>query len=140
MFFDHEKLVAYQEALAFVTWAAPIIERFPKREPIIDQIDRASISIALNIAEGNGRYTAPDRCRFFDIARGSALESAACIDVLVAKKKVSAEEAEAGKRRLHRVVGLLVGLIKSNSDRVHESFAEYVVDTSGVNFGTDVQE
>jgi len=34
----------------------------------------------LNIAEGNGRFTSPDRCRFFDTARGSVLECAACLD------------------------------------------------------------
>ena len=55
----------------------------------------------MNIAEGNGKYAAPDRCRFFDIARGSALECAACLDVLVAKKKVV--QADQGKEMLARI-------------------------------------
>ena len=40
-----------------------------------DQLDLASSSIPLNIAEGNGNYTPKDRCRFLDIAHGSALQS-----------------------------------------------------------------
>jgi four helix bundle protein len=49
-----------------------------------EQLDRASSSIALNIAEVNGKYTPKDRCRFFDMAHGSALECAAGLDILVA--------------------------------------------------------
>jgi len=84
--FDHEKLNVYQEAIKFVVWSDEILETLPKNLAVHDQLDRAATSISLNIAEGNGKYTAADRCRFFDIARGSALECAACLDVLVAKK------------------------------------------------------
>lgn len=83
--FDHEKLTVYREAIGFVVWAEGILETLPKNLAVHGQLDRASTSIPLNIAEGNGKYTGPDRCRFFDIARGSALECAACLDVLVAK-------------------------------------------------------
>ena len=51
----------------------------------------------LNSAEGNGKDTAPDRCRYFENARGSALECAACLDVLVAKRRCTAEQIESGK-------------------------------------------
>ncbi len=95
-----------------------------------DQLDRASTSIPLNIAEGNGKYTAPDRCRFFDIARGSALECAACLDVLVAKKRL--DQAEQGKEILVRIVSMLVGLIRStSSDRVYEGRGVYEADIGG---------
>ncbi len=81
--FDHEKLSVYQEAIKFVAWADDLLEMIPKNLAVHSQLDRAATSIPLNIAEGNGKYTAPDRCRFFDIARGSAPECAACLDVLV---------------------------------------------------------
>jgi hypothetical protein len=64
---------------------------------VMGQLDRASTSIPLNIAEGNGKFTSAHRCRFFDIARGSALESAAALDVLVAKGRCSGEEVSPGK-------------------------------------------
>jgi four helix bundle protein len=80
-----------------------------------DQLDRASTSILLNIAEGNGRYAQKDRCRFLDIAHGSALECAAGLDILVAKSKVTQEQIRPGKESLQKIVRMLVGLIKRNS-------------------------
>jgi len=124
MNFDHEKLAVYREAIRFVAWAGDLLETLPRSLAVHDQLDRASTSIALNIADGNGKYTAPDRCRFFDIARGSALECAACLDVLVAKKRLAC--AEQGKEMLVPIVSMLVGLVRStSSDRVHESRGEY---------------
>jgi four helix bundle protein len=52
--------------------------------PARDQLRRASQSISPNIAEGNGKGTNGDRCRFFAIARGSALECASIQDGLEA--------------------------------------------------------
>lgn len=122
--FDHEKLNVYQEALKFVVWADEVLDALPKNLAVYSQLDRAATSIPLNIAEGNGKYTAPDRGRFFDIARGSALECAACLDVLVAKKHLA--QAGSGKEILHRIVSMLVGLIRStSSDRLHEDGAVY---------------
>jgi four helix bundle protein len=91
-YFDHEKLVAYQRSIQFVAWSSPLLEKLSPKLAVADQLDRASTSIPLNIAEGNAKYTAPDRCRYLDTARGSALECAACLDVLVAKGKCSVEE------------------------------------------------
>jgi four helix bundle protein len=124
--FDHEKLNVYQEAIRFVAWVSDLLENVPKNVAAHNQLDRASTSIPLNIAEGNGKYTSPDRCRFFDISRGSALESAACLDVLCAKKIISKKVADEGKEVLEPIVAMLVGLIKRNSsDRVCEEGVEY---------------
>jgi four helix bundle protein len=123
--FDHEKLRAYQEALRFVAWADPVIESLPGKIAARDQLDRASTSTVLNIAEGNGKRSHPDRCRFFDIARGSIVECAACLDVLAVKKKIRVEEAEAGKEILVGVVSMVAGLIARFSEgQVHEGEQE----------------
>ncbi|HEY3856507.1 MAG TPA: four helix bundle protein [Verrucomicrobiae bacterium] len=119
--FDHEKLEVYQESLAFVVWLETLLQKLPKSIAVYDQLDRACTSIVLNLAEGNGKFTGPDRCRFFDVARGSALECAAGLDVLVAKGRCLLDEVEPGKQRLVRIVSMLVGLIKANSGyRLHE--------------------
>ena len=121
--FDHEKLRVYQTAIRFVAWCEPLLDEIPKTLAAHTQLDRCSTSIPLNIAEGNGKFTAPDRCRFFDTARGSALEAAACLDVLVAKRRLPESEVVDGKQMLHDVVSMLVGLIKNNSsgERVFEA-------------------
>ena len=112
--FDHEKLKIYQAAIRFVAWADDLLDSIPKSAAVHNQLDRASTSVPLNIAEGNGKHTLSDRCRLFEIARGSALECAACLDVLVAKKKIDQDRADEGKTVLVEVVSMLVGLIRAN--------------------------
>jgi four helix bundle protein len=120
-FLDHEKLDVYQTSLEFITWTVPLLENLPAGVSVRNQLDRASTSIPLNIAEGNGKFTSADRCRFFDHARGSALESAACLDVMVAKGFVATDVIQPGKTMLVSIVSMLFGLIRANSDsRVFE--------------------
>ncbi|MBV9657945.1 MAG: four helix bundle protein, partial [Verrucomicrobia bacterium] len=82
---SHEKLRVYQQALQLIAWLDPLLERLPRTLAVHNQLDRASTSVPLNIAEGNGKSTSADRCRLLDDARGSVLECAACLDVLVAR-------------------------------------------------------
>jgi four helix bundle protein len=115
--FDHEKLEVYREAIAFIGWLSLLLEGTVRVGEVKDQLDRASTSIPLNIAEGNGKYAPKDRCRFFDIAHGSTLECAAGLDILVAKGKFTPDQIRPGKERLQKIVRMLVGLIKRNSTR-----------------------
>jgi len=125
--FDHERLKVYQEALRFVVWASPIIEDLPGKLAAKDQLDRASTSVVLNLAEGNGKRSHPDRCRYFDIARGFGVECAACLDVLVARNKLAPELARDGKAILLEVVSMTAGLIARFSGELHEERASYDV-------------
>src|SRR6266403_4565905 len=118
--FDHEKLEVYRESIAFIAWLSALLEGTVRIGEVKVQLDRASTSISLNIAEGNGKYSPKDRCRFFDIAHGSALECAAALDVLVAKAKATPEQIRPGKERLQGIVRMLMGLIKKNSTRVYD--------------------
>ena len=97
IYFDHEKLDVYQEAIAFCGWVGEFLRAISAKAAAKDQLDRASTSIPLNIAEGNGKFSARDRARFLEMARGSALECAACLDALVAKGVCSAAELEGGE-------------------------------------------
>jgi four helix bundle protein len=124
--FDHEKLNVYHAALGFVGLATDLLERVPKNAAVHNQLDRASTAIPLNIAEGSGKWTAPNRCRFFDTARGSALECAACLDMAVVKKILQPADIVEAKRMLLSVVSMLVGLIKAVApDRVYEGQGIY---------------
>ena len=115
--FDHEKLDVYQLALSFVSWLTDLLievrqSKSPQLREIIDQVDRASTSIILNIAEGNGRRSTKQRARFFDDARGSATESAACLDVLIPKRAATGARVLEGKQTLLRIVAMLTKLVE----------------------------
>src|ERR1700745_3025897 len=84
--FHHEKLTVYQRALEFASWSQHLIESLTKKTSTRDHLERSGDSIALNIAEGNGKFSKQDRARFFQIAHGSALEAAGCLDLLVAQR------------------------------------------------------
>ncbi len=130
-FFDHEKLDVYQEAISFCGWVGDLLNDIPAKAAGKDQLDRASTSIPLNIAEGNGKFSDADRSRFLEIARGSALECAACLDVLVVRKLVPADGIEPQKEQLVRVVNMLMGLLRRFSDRaefLREDSGSYAVD------------
>ena len=96
-YFDHEKLTVYQSAIKFITWSTDLLVEVKGKAAVKDQLDRASTSVALNIAEGNGKFAIRDRCRFLDFARGSALECAACLDVLAAKRLLDQDTIHPGK-------------------------------------------
>jgi four helix bundle protein len=119
IYFDHEKLDVYQEAIAFCGWVGEFLTAISAKAAAKDQLDRASTSIPLNIAEGNGKFSAKDRARFFEVARGSALECAACFDVLLVRKLASEEQVVTAKERLARIVQMLVGLLRRFSERAH---------------------
>ena len=124
IWFNHERLDLYWEVIGFVGWLSELIEPLIRTGDVRDQLDRASNSIALNLAEGNGKFTARDRCRYFASAHGSALECAAGLDVLVARNKLTTEQIRPGKERLQRIVQMLIGLIKRNSTRDYEKSAD----------------
>jgi four helix bundle protein len=128
--FDHERLKVYQLALRFVTWVGPVIEGLPAKLSAKDQLDRASTSIVLNLAEGNGKQSYPDRCRYFDIARGSGVECAACLDVLVRRGQLTETMVAEGKAMLVEIVSMTAGLIGRFAGEVQEEqsfYGEYVV-------------
>ena len=94
--FDHEKLDVYSAAIEFIAWVGEILDG-----PLVGcrlsakkHLDEASQSIANNIAEGNGKRSPSDRCRFLDIATGSAMECAACLDGLVARRHLEPNPLE----------------------------------------------
>ena len=116
-YFDHERLNVYQEAIAFREWVGELLNQITAKAAAKDQLDRASISIPLNIAEGNGKFSNADRARFLEIARGSALECAACLDGLLSRKLVTSDRMISAKEQLFRIVNMLMGMLKRFSGR-----------------------
>ena len=134
--FDHEKLEVYRFELDFIEWVTPLLDEAAaaakgRTREVCDQLDRASLSVLLNTAEGNGKRQRQVRAKFFDDARGSATECAACLDALVAKRVVSPERIVAGKDLLLKIVSMLSGLVNrfdGSGDVLREDSPEYATD------------
>ncbi len=114
--FDHEKLDVYQLELQFIAWVTDLLAEVSKSAKgktaeVCDQLDRASLSALLNTAEGNGKRQRQVRAKFFDDARGSGTECAACLDALVAKRAANEERILDGKKVLVRIVSILCVLV-----------------------------
>jgi four helix bundle protein len=124
MAFGHEKLDVYRAAIEYVGWAYRFCEALAGHRNAKDQLLRASQAIPLNIAEGNGKGTEGDRRRYFEIARGSALECGAVQDVLQVCGAMTAEENEKTKALLDRIVAMLTKL-GQRGYAVHEEPATY---------------
>jgi len=110
--FNFSRLDVYGCAISFFKLAIPLTERAPTGyHSLNDQLRRAAVSIPLNIAEGSGRFDRDER-RYFLIARGSALECAAILDVLEALGAASSAEVAQAHDLLERIVSMLTKLSK----------------------------
>ena len=110
--FDHERLEVYQTAIRFVVVANDVVEQLPRgRGYLADQLQRAATSVVLNIAEGAGEFAPKEKARFYRMARRSATESAAVLDVCKNLKLLTDERHAAGRDLLLQVVSMLVRMI-----------------------------
>jgi four helix bundle protein len=123
--FHHEKLTVYQRSLEFAGWSQDLIDSLTKKTSTRDHLERAGDSIALNIAEGNGKFSKKDRARFFQIAHGSALESAACLDLLVSRRCCARDATVRGKAILEEIVKMLFTMLDQLGCRIAEDSGEY---------------
>ena len=118
MAFMFENLQVYQKAVDFADRIASHTETFPRGYYfLVDQLNRAALSIATNLAEGNGRFTKPDRKNFFTIARGSVQECVPLIEI--AKRRGFVTEADHAKLKagLEEIARMISGLINGLEKR-----------------------
>lgn len=117
--FMFEKLQVYQKAMTFIDDAATLIESFPRGySHLADQLGRASLSIATNLAEGNGRFTKADRRHFFTIARGSTQECVPLLELAARRGLLDPDPHAAMKVRLEEIGRMISGLINGLDKRV----------------------
>ncbi len=118
MAFAFEKLLVYQKAVDFADTISKLTEQFPRGYSYLaNQLNRASLSIAANIAEGNGRFTKADRRNFFFIARGSVQECIPLLELAKRRHLVSGSVQQQLKSRLEEIAKMLSGLIKGIDKR-----------------------
>lgn len=108
MKFNHENLDVYKVALEFLAFTYEILQKMPSGYGFLsDQFKRASLSIALNIAEGSGKVDRKEQTRFYKISRGSANESTAILDALQIFHLITRDEQEKGRTLLFRIICML---------------------------------
>lgn len=114
LMFDFEKFEVYIKSKALLNEMTSFIENSKcLSNRIADQLYRAALSIPLNIAEGAGRYSKPDKRNFYTVARGSVFECTAIIDILYDKGVLSKEQKDDYYGKLEELSKMLSGLINS---------------------------
>lgn len=111
--FEFQKLEVYKKAKTFHTESKKLITSNKFDRYINDQFARASFSIALNIAEGSGKFSKPDRRNFFVISRGSVFECVAILDILCDEKLISEAEFEHLVKQADELSRILYVMIKN---------------------------
>ena len=118
MAFVFEKLEVYQKAVDLAEQIISLTEQFPKGFYFLtNQLNRASLSISLNIAEGNGRFTKNDRKHFFIIARGSTQECIPLLEIAKRKQFITTQKVINLRDQLEIIAKMISGLINGLNNR-----------------------
>ena len=111
MTLDHTKLDVYHRALDLLDLLDQLIDGLPAgRAHLKDQLDRAGTSVVLNIAEGAGEFSLPDKQRFYRMAKRSATETSAIIDILARRGHATPGQVQPIQDLIIRVVSMLTKL------------------------------
>ena len=111
--FDFEKLEVYQVAIQAITSCDGCLAELPTgRGYLRDQLRRAALSIANNIAEGAGEFSRGDKARFYRMARRSATECGAALGAAVAVGVLNADAVDPTRKLLARTVAMLTRLVQ----------------------------
>jgi four helix bundle protein len=113
---DFRNLIVWQKAIAFVTDIYRATRSWPKEEQygLTSQVRRAAVSIASNIAEGQGRLTVGEFRQFLGHAKGSICEVET--QLIIAQNLAYLTDAPMLLEKLHEVARLLNGLLNSLTD------------------------
>ena len=118
MAFMFENLEVYQKAVSLADKVASLTESFPRGYYfLVDQLNRAALSIATNLAEGNGRFTKADRKNFFTIARGSTQECVPLLEVARRRGFITDTHHTELRTELEVIAKMLSGLINGLDKR-----------------------
>jgi four helix bundle protein len=113
MSFQHKKLIVYAKAVEAVTLVAILTRLIPAADSWLAlQIRRAAGSMLLNIAEGAGEFKKAEKARFYRMARRSALEVSAGLDLMHHLCGVKLSAIEPLNALLNEVAAILTTIVK----------------------------
>ena len=114
--FSFENLEVWQKSVEFARMVIELAEKIytgRKHYRLIEQLESASTSIALNIAEGKGRRSKKEFIQFLYIARGSLYETIALLIMFRKMSWINNIQLEEIKNSADEIVKMLSGLINS---------------------------
>jgi four helix bundle protein len=114
--FDFQKLNVYQKAKVFHSSNRELIKTHKVDSISKNQLSRASLSIPLNIAEGAGKFSKPDRANYYTTARASLFECVAILDILRDEKIIEESvfsSSESNADELSRMLFAMIRNLKS---------------------------
>ena len=112
---SYKDLRVWNEAMDLAETVYALSKTFPRNEDygLADQLRRAAVSVPSNIAEGKGRHSGPEFCRFLFHARGSLLEMETQIELARRVKYISDQSASDLLERTATVARRLNALINA---------------------------
>jgi len=112
--FDFEKLDVYQKSLDLIDNIYELFEKLPYRiqKSIGDNLLRAAMSVASNIAEGSGRRGKKEKRHCFEISQGSLYECIPSLTILHRKKRIKEEIFDQLYNDCATISRMLSGLIR----------------------------
>jgi len=114
MRFDHEKLDVYKASIDLIVLIDDIVKDLPRgRAYLVDQFQRAGASVPLNIAEGAGEYAIQEKARFYRMAKRSATECSAILDVCSHLVLIDNDKFNRCKDLLVRIVSMLIKMVRT---------------------------
>lgn len=130
-FYSFEKLEVYKLARLFAVTVYKVAGRLPESQKygLKSQLERAAVSVVLNIAEGSSRQTAKEKATYIKYAYGSLLEILAAVQLSVDLKFLKPEAESFVREQIEPLTAMLTGLKNSffeNNIEVQESGEAYV--------------
>jgi four helix bundle protein len=114
MAFDHHKLDVYRRSLELLETCDEVVNQLPSgRAHLRDQMERAASSVVANIAEGAGEFSRKEKARFYRMARRSAIEQAAWLEITARRREAPEPVLQRALQQAQDVVSMLVKLIQS---------------------------
>ena len=119
--FAFENLEVWQKSVDFANKVISFAEEIKtdrKHYRLIEQLEAASTSVALNIAEGKGRYSKKEFAQFLYIARGSLYETITLLIIFHQRGWISEEHLDKTKglgEHIGKMLSSLINSIKKSS-------------------------
>ena len=114
--FSFENLEVWQKAITFADTVIDIIDKLEtdrKHYRLIEELESSVTSIAMNIAEGKGRFSKKEFAKFLYIARGSLFESVALMEIFKRRRWVAEDQYDKFYNDGNIIGKMLTGLINS---------------------------